>query len=257
MNDEDSRTSPKAPLYISAFGAGVTESRPSPASMTIRRSSTETMVPTAASPSVPAAASTAFASPTALFIVAGLFTAGGFYKLRHPRSAAASAVRFRVVGRARREFGYALGLLEVVTAVLLVAWPRELALAGGAFALVLSGGFAVVVARALAAGEAFPCNCLSDADEPVSTITLLRALAMTAAVIVGIAAILRSPGSLYVGLEDTLSAGALALFVAGIAITARASTRLLQHHRALTAEIDWEWIVAVHRARRPAEQEGG
>lgn len=192
-----------------------------------------------------------------LFIVAGLFAAGGLYKLRHPRSAAASAVRFRVVRRATREFGYAVGLVEIVTAALLLAWPRELALAGSALALALSGGFVVVIARALAAGEAFPCNCLSDGDDPVSKMTLLRALAMTAAVIGGIAAMLRSSGSLYVGLEESLSAGALALFVAGIAIAARASTRLVQHHRAITADIDWEWVVALHRSRHPVEQKGG
>jgi cation transport ATPase len=193
---------------------------------------------------------------TALFIVAGLFAAGGSYKLRHPRSAAASAVRFRVVRRANRKVGYVLGVLEILTAALLLAWPSEVALTGAVAALVLSGGFVVVIARAMAAREEFPCNCLSDSDEPVSSMTLLRALAMFAAVILGIAAMLRSSGSLYVGIEETLVAAVLALFVVGITLTARASTRLLRHHRAITAAIDWEWVVALHRSQNPVDQKG-
>jgi hypothetical protein len=192
----------------------------------------------------------------AFFIVAGLLAVGGFYKLRHPRTAAASAVRFGVAREPTRRLGYTLGVAELLTATLLLSWPYQLALAGAAMALLLSGGFVVVISRTLLNGVSFPCNCLSDTNEPVSKATLLRALAMTVGVILGVVAMLRSSGSLHVSPESTLGAAAIALLATGISLTAHAGRRLLRAHRILAAEIDWEWVVAMHRSNHPVEQKG-
>jgi hypothetical protein len=59
-----------------------------------------------------------------------------------------------------------------------------------------------------------------------------------------------------VGIEESLVAAVLALFVVGITLAARASTRLLRHHRAITTGIDWEWVVALHRSQNPVDQKG-
>lgn len=191
-----------------------------------------------------------------VFVVAGLLAVGGLYKLRHPRSAALSAVRFGLARRASRELGYTLGIAELAAAALLVAWPLEVAFAGAALALVLSLGFVVVISRALAHGETFPCNCISESGDPVSVATLARALGMVAAVCIAIAAMVRFSASLYVGIESSLAAAALALVVVGASLTAQAALQLRRHHQAITRDIDWEWLIAANRVQQPARQEG-
>lgn len=187
----------------------------------------------------------------ATLVVVGLLVLGGVHKIRHPLSAAASAVRFGVVRHASRRAGYALGLAELGAASLMLAWPRAAVITGTAIALLLTIGFVVVISAALARGEHFPCNCLSDDEDEISKTTLVRAIGMTVAVGIGAAGAIRSSTPLYWDVENGLAGIGIAALVVGAFLIASASSRLWQSHRDFARTIDWDWVTSLHRSHNP------
>lgn len=107
-------------------------------------------------------------------------------KLQRPGRAAVSLVRFGLARRARRGAGRVLGLAEGAVAAALLTLPASpLPLAAAAL---LFAAFALLIARALRAGERFDCGCLGGDGETLGPATLLRAVALLAVALTGIAA---------------------------------------------------------------------
>lgn len=147
-----------------------------------------------------------------VWILALVFLASGVAKIRNPESAAVAMVSFGVLPRVRPTAGFLLGVLEIGLALLLVlGLARTATLVASA---VLLGVFFVLVARALAAGEQFPCACFGSSSASLTFVTALRALGLSA--VAGSAAAL---GPSEVGLANVASDN-LAGLIAATAVIA-------------------------------------
>jgi hypothetical protein len=186
-----------------------------------------------------------FAARVAL---AALLLTAGVYKLRHPWSAALSAVNFRVVSTPSRIVGYAIGTAETLAAVTLLApWPA-VALAGCVLAGCLSVSFAVLSAAALRRNDRFACHCLSGADDNVSWATVTRAVAMVATAAVGVVGPVARSVALPGGTDAVLAIG-LAAVMLGLPATVYRTWVVWRRYRTFVHDIDWEWVFAVRSGR--------
>jgi hypothetical protein len=185
---------------------------------------------------------------SARIAVAGLLFVGALHKFRHPVSAAAAAVSFGVLRKATRIGGFAIGTLELATACLLVMWFTPGAIAGSGLSLALSAGFVVVISAALARGERFPCNCLSASDEELSVATLMRAVAMAAASLLGgVSLIDSSVNTPYPRPELAVASVGIAAVAIGLPMTASLGLHLRRERRSYLKAIDWDWVMSLHR----------
>ena len=115
-------------------------------------------------------------------IIASLFVASGFPKIRQPFGLALALVRFGVVGRVRPALGRLLGVLEVAVGVAVAVSPALFPAAVAA--LVLLVAFTAVVLRSVLAGQSVECACFGT-GETTSWATVVRNV-----VLIGIAAFL-------------------------------------------------------------------
>lgn len=174
--------------------------------------------------------------------LAAVLATAGLYKLRHPLIAASAAVNFRVIRRPRRIAGIVLGLAEMFVAALLVMLVPTVALVGCAAAGALSVGYVAVTARALGAAERFPCQCLPGLVGDVSPATLVRAIAMAIAAVIGS---LGPASSAHVAAHSILPAAGIAIACLGLPLAATAANGAWRSYRTVIADVDWEWVLAV------------
>ena len=151
------------------------------------------------------------------WVLALIFLWSGATKLRRPRLAAMAMVDFGVVRRPVTGLGLALGLVEVGLGLVLLTGL----LAGPALgvATLLLGLFTVLLARSLAAGAEFPCQCFGGEDDAISARTLARTGGLTlGAALLWLGSGVSEPG--YRGLADLPLRAVAALGVVGIAVLA-------------------------------------
>lgn len=186
-------------------------------------------------------------SLAARLAVAALFAAAGLYKLRHPLIAAMSATRFRVAGRPRRVVGLVIGGAETTAAVLLLVPVSAVSAVGCVSAMTLAVAFALVIARALHAGERFACHCLPGSDDDISAATLWRAVALTTGTAIGLAglAVGQAPYPVHALLPGT----GIAIAAIGIPIAAFAAVKIWDRYRSFVAGVDWVWVIASREGR--------
>jgi uncharacterized membrane protein YphA (DoxX/SURF4 family) len=185
-------------------------------------------------------------SLAARLALAALFAAAGAHKVRHPFVAATALVNFRVTRRASKAAGALLGWTEVAVAALLLAPVAAVAVAGCAAAGLLSAVYVVVTAKAVHAGERFPCDCLPGLTGEVSRASVARAVAMLIAAVGGAVAPLR--GVTYPG-DGMLDSVAIAAAGIGVPLAVSVAVTAWRSYRAVLANADWEWILAVRTGR--------
>jgi hypothetical protein len=185
-------------------------------------------------------------SLAARLALAALFVAAGGYKVRHPFVAATVMVNFRVIRRASKAAGALLGWAEVAVAALLLAPVAAVAVAGCAAAGLFAAAYVVVTARALRAGERFPCNCLPGLTGEVSRASVARAVAMVVAAVCGALAPFR--GVTYSS-DAVLDAVVLAAAAIGVPLAVSVAVTAWRSYRTVMADADWEWILAVRTGR--------
>jgi Methylamine utilisation protein MauE len=121
-------------------------------------------------------AAAASAAATGLLVVVFLWS--GAAKVAKPFGAALALTRFRLARHVRPAAARAIGAGELALSFALLLDPRGTwSLAAAA---VLLAVFTAVVARAVRAGEAFPCACFGHEQRPISTLTLVRNLGLVA-----------------------------------------------------------------------------
>ncbi|WP_158226841.1 MauE/DoxX family redox-associated membrane protein [Amycolatopsis vastitatis] len=145
----------------------------------------------------------------ARIVLATLFALGGLSKLSGPHGIAVAAVRYRVLKKPHRAFGYALGVAELATTVLLLL-PAPFATAGCVVAGLLSVSFVLVSVPALRRGDRFACGCLFGQSQ-LSWATPFRAVGMVTAATIGLLATPVAPG-----VEPVMGAVGLATIVLGL-----------------------------------------
>lgn len=127
---------------------------------------------------------------TSVWLLAGVFAWSGIPKLRRPVLAALAMAEFGVTDRPRRVQGVALGAVEALLSLSLVAAAvteslviRVLVLAAAALLLWL---FVTLIGISLSRGRTFACFCFGDSESKLSGATLLRtaALAVLASILV-------------------------------------------------------------------------
>lgn len=120
----------------------------------------------------------------AIWVLAIIFVWSGVAKLRRPTLAALAMNDFGILRRVRPRLGGALGVVEVLLALSLIA---------GTFPVVVlpvTAGllwlFVLLIAQSLWSGKDFSCFCFGDADSRLSRLTLVRttALALLASALV-------------------------------------------------------------------------
>lgn len=107
----------------------------------------------------------------ALWFLAGVFVLSGVAKLRRPEEVARAMVSFRLVQSMRPWLGFALGVVELAIAAMLIVTP----FVGASLATGLLWLFVILIARSLRAGGRFRCSCFWE-TAPLSRWTLVRAL---------------------------------------------------------------------------------
>lgn len=125
--------------------------------------------------------------------LAAMFTVSGVTKLRRPFDSALAMVRFGVLRRIRPAAGRALGGVELLLAVALVATANPFVATLAAAALLVV--FTALVARALANGRSFDCACFG-AGERISWATVGRNAAFIA--LAALVAVATAPSSGFV-----------------------------------------------------------
>lgn len=181
-------------------------------------------------------------SVAARLVLASLFAAGGFYKIRHPSEAALAASRFGFVRHARRHSGYVLGASELGLAACLVAPWQPIAVGACAAALAVSGAFVLMIGRALRKGENFPCACLPGSDQDISTVSLWRAAGMALAAAFAVAALIMAPTSFAI-VPDLFIAICFAAFLIGLPLAIGASVRVWRNRQTFLTDTDWQWVM--------------
>lgn len=103
-------------------------------------------------------------------LLAGIFTVSGVSKLSRPYQAALALRNFRVANRVRPGAGRLVGVIEVAAALAVTPgfW------AGYVPAALLLAIFTVLIARSLARGEHFACNCFGEHGGELTAFSLLR-----------------------------------------------------------------------------------
>jgi hypothetical protein len=175
----------------------------------------------------------ALAQALAVQLLALVFLLSGIAKLRRPMPTAVAMVRFGVVPRPRPAVGAALGLLELLVAAGLV-WPHGEQPALGAAAVLLTA-FAVLLARALAGSDRFPCACFGDGGEPISAWTLTRAALL--ALVASVALLAAGPGG--AALPTRVLAACSAAALLGTAMLASKLPRLLRWNAEPGPTVRW------------------
>lgn len=182
--------------------------------------------------------------------LASVLGVAGLYKIRHPYMAAMSAVNFRIVPRPSKSVGWAIGLAEMASALLLVVPTREIALVGCLAAGALAFGYVVVITRALRAGEDFACNCLPGGDGKLSRVTLIRAVAMLAGAILGAMGTATTFGEN--SGHSYLSATGLAVGLVGVPMAIFVAGLSWRKYRTILNDTDWIWVLAVRSGHTAA-----
>lgn len=144
-----------------------------------------------------------------------VFIWSGSAKLRKPRLAALAMADFGVVRRTRRWQGLALGAAESSLGVCVLLSVGALPLVG---ITALLWVFCAVIAKALIAGERFPCLCFGDEASILSSKTLIRALALAILAVV----IVSAPQAPTLSVGTLTSTSWLALVVSSSALAVSA-----------------------------------
>jgi uncharacterized membrane protein YphA (DoxX/SURF4 family) len=148
--------------------------------------------------------------------LAVVFAWAGVAKLRTP---AATAATFRALRLpAHGVLARTVPLAELALAALLVAAPRF----GGPVAVVLLGGFTLLLARRLGRGETVSCGCFGSARQaPIAATDLVRnGLLIGLAVAVAVLAAPAVPGlSALVAGTAAIAIGAVALALVDVRVT--------------------------------------
>jgi Methylamine utilisation protein MauE len=130
------------------------------------------------------AATASSAAVTGLLVV--VFAWSGPTKIARPFGAAVALTRFRLARHVRPDVAGAVGAGELALAVALLLDPTGIWSTAAAAAVLAV--FTAVVARAVRAGETFPCACFGNEQRPLSAATIVRNLALLAAAGAGLAA---------------------------------------------------------------------
>lgn len=177
-------------------------------------------------------------------VLCALFVAAGVYKLLHPLVASTAAVNFRVIRRPSKQAGWLLGAVETAVGIALLIPVAAVAVVGCAAALALSACYAVIIARALRAGELFACNCLPGFAGVVSAAGLVRALVMLAASGLGLVGAARG---VFVTAGAAVPGLGLAVAAVGLPLAVLAAASAWRAYRKLNKDIDWEVVMDARR----------
>jgi hypothetical protein len=158
-------------------------------------------------------------SPLALVagVLATVFLVSGSLKARRPFAAALALTRFGVLRRVRPSAGRAVGVLELVLGMSLLAMPGS-PVPFVTAALLLSL-FTFLIGRALLRGERFACSCFAESGGALSWRTLVRTAALLAGAVAGAALTLR-PAPEVLAVEQRLAGLILGVLVFGAALLA-------------------------------------
>ena len=150
----------------------------------------------------------------AVWVLAIIFVWSGVAKLRRPTLAAMAMMDFGVVRRVRPRLGSALGAVELLLALSLIAGVLP------ALVLPVTAGllwfFVLLIARGLLSGEDFACFCFGDSASRLSRLTLVRTAAL--ALLASVLAV--APLPTYAGFSETyvLQAISAAAFIGAISL---------------------------------------
>jgi uncharacterized membrane protein YphA (DoxX/SURF4 family) len=177
--------------------------------------------------------------------VGAVFLTAGVHKLQRPDHAAEAIHRFGLRRLAGGRAARALGGVEIVVAVAVVAPP--VARAGAAAGALLAAAFTALTWRAYRRGDRFACSCLSASSEPLSKLTVARA----AVLLGGSAVVAALPGTTtWPAWPAGFGAAALATALLGVplaVVTWRRCRRLTARY---VVRVDWD-ALAVNWANRP------
>jgi hypothetical protein len=158
-----------------------------------------------------------FARAAILAILAVVFGWSGIAKVGDRRGTALAFRDFGLPFRNRFRAGELLAATECATAsVLLAGWRLAVCYWLGLIsAVLLSGAFVAVLARALGRGETFACRCFGAGDKPISNWTLARAITL---LIIGMTGLVIGPPAAPIELRDAVTV--LLASVSGVFLTA-------------------------------------
>jgi hypothetical protein len=134
-----------------------------------------------------------------VWILGIIFIWSGVAKLRRPTLAAMAMMDFGVLRRVRPRLGSALGVAEVLLALVLITGTLPVL-----FVPVTAGllwFFVLLIARSLRSGQDFPCFCFGDSDSRLSRLTLVRTAAL--AVLASVLAVAAPSVGAYAGFSET------------------------------------------------------
>lgn len=171
----------------------------------------------------------------------------GIFKLSHPAVAARAIVDFGVLRLPRPAVAIALGLSEIIIAVLVVFPAAVVVIVGCVAAVLLSLAFTVVIGRSLRRGESFPCACFSAGNSQISIVTLLRSVAMIFAGVVGGVGP-SVTGTAAVHIESLVPATAIGLSLIGLPTAIYCVFSIWSTHSRFMRDVDWEWVISSRRA---------
>lgn len=187
-----------------------------------------------------AALRTAPGQDIAAWFLGLVFIWSGVTKLRQPRLAALAMMDFGVVHKPRGFHGLALGGLECllgVSALLTLGAAPVFAMT----ALLLV--FCIVIARALAAGNRFPCMCFGDNESDLSANTLVRTIGLAMLGLIVVTAPQAPTVSLtaftstsWLALVVSSSALATGALLGGISLLLRLNAEVVDHFRTRAKE---------------------
>jgi len=143
----------------------------------------------------------------AIWVLVIVFAWSGLAKLRRPTLAAMAMNDFGVIRKIRPGLGSALGAMELLLAVSLVAGMVPTLILP--FTAGLLWLFVLLIARSLWLGKDFSCFCFGDGDSRLSRLTLVRTTVLALLATALVAVPLRYAGFDQVYLLQAVSAAAL------------------------------------------------
>lgn len=111
----------------------------------------------------------------------GMFLAAGVLKLRDPASFAIEIHNYQLLPQLAPLLAATLPAIEIVLAVALLVGRRPWVRAGALASALILLAFTVAVVSVVARGIDITCGCFGEGSGPVTTMTVLRDVAMVAA----------------------------------------------------------------------------
>lgn len=135
--------------------------------------------------------------------------------------------------------------LSSAIAGLLLAPNATIALAGSILAAAMCLGYVVINIRALREEVPFACNCLPGLTEVVSIGTVIRAVVMFAAAVVGMTG--PATGITYGDPDAAIPAASTAIALIGLPLATYLAALCWRSYRDFMAGVDWVWVLAARK----------